>query len=167
MVAGCRAKSDGLAALAADAAVTIVEGVDVTKAEGVEALRAGTAAAVGDAKVALLVNNAGILHVDDMAKLGTDDGVADVELQFRVNAVAPLRVANALLPLIASPGGKIAFITSRMGSIADNGSGGMYGYRMSKAALNMGATSMAKDLQKAEKGSALRRGSRACSGWSC
>jgi NAD(P)-dependent dehydrogenase (short-subunit alcohol dehydrogenase family) len=46
-------------------------------------------------------------------------------------------------------GGKIALITSRMGSIADNGSGGYYGYRMSKAALNAAGMSMARDLRGA------------------
>jgi NAD(P)-dependent dehydrogenase (short-subunit alcohol dehydrogenase family) len=41
----------------------------------------------------------------------------------------------------------VAFITSRMGSIADNSSGGAYGYRMSKAALNMAGKSLAEDLK--------------------
>src|SRR5262249_13952370 len=46
-------------------------------------------------------------------------------------------------------GAKIALITSRMGSIGDNGSGGYYGYRMSKAALNMAGMSIARDLRGA------------------
>src|SRR5690606_36156255 len=69
-----------------------------------------------------------------------------VQQQFLVNAEAPLRVTEALLGNLAS-GAKIAFITSRMGSIADNGSGGYYGYRMSKQALNAAAVSLARDLQ--------------------
>jgi len=52
--------------------------------------------------------------------------------QFEVNALGPLRVTRALLPNLGA-GSKVAVITSRMGSIADNGSGGYYGYRMSKA----------------------------------
>jgi len=44
-------------------------------------------------------------------------------------------------------GAKIALVTSRMGSIADNDSGGSYGYRMSKAALNAAGVSLARDLQ--------------------
>jgi NAD(P)-dependent dehydrogenase (short-subunit alcohol dehydrogenase family) len=57
-----------------------------------------------------------------------------------------LRVTEALLGNLTADA-KIAFITSRMGSIADNSSGGYYGYRMSKAALNAAATSLALDLK--------------------
>ena len=63
-----------------------------------------------------------------------------------MNAVGPLRISAACLPFM-SQGSKIAMITSRMGSIADNTSGGYYGYRMSKAALNAGAVSLARDLK--------------------
>jgi NAD(P)-dependent dehydrogenase (short-subunit alcohol dehydrogenase family) len=52
---------------------------------------------------------------------------------------------HALLPCLER-GAKVALITSRMGSIADNGSGGAYGYRMSKAALNAAGMSLARDL---------------------
>lgn len=66
--------------------------------------------------------------------------------QWEVNTLGPLRTAEALLPKL-NYGAKIGMLTSRMGSIADNGSGGRYGYRMSKAALNAGAKSLALDLQ--------------------
>ena len=66
---------------------------------------------------------------------------------FLTNAVAPLRVAEALVPLMGQ-GSKIANITSRMGSIGDNDSGGSYGYRMSKTALNAAGKSLAVDLKK-------------------
>lgn len=66
--------------------------------------------------------------------------------QFEVNAIGPLRVTAALAPLLRG-GGKVAIITSRMGSIADNGSGGYYGYRMSKAAVNAAGMSLARDLK--------------------
>src|SRR5690606_27563059 len=69
-----------------------------------------------------------------------------IRKQFEVNALGPLRVTKALLPHLKK-GSKVALITSRMGSIADNGSGGMYGYRMSKAALNMAGKSLAVDLK--------------------
>jgi NAD(P)-dependent dehydrogenase (short-subunit alcohol dehydrogenase family) len=62
-----------------------------------------------------------------------------------VNAYGPLRVTHELAPLLRR-GSKVALITSRMGSIADNTSGGMYGYRMSKAALNAAGKSLAHDL---------------------
>ena len=69
----------------------------------------------------------------------------DVRAQLEVNAVGPLRVVRALRGTWAR-GAKVALITSRMGSIGDNGSGGSYGYRMSKAALNAAGVSLARDL---------------------
>eukprot|EP00343_Euplotes_focardii_P012479 CAMPEP_0205833730 /NCGR_PEP_ID=MMETSP0206-20130828/50225_1 /ASSEMBLY_ACC=CAM_ASM_000279 /TAXON_ID=36767 /ORGANISM="Euplotes focardii, Strain TN1" /LENGTH=311 /DNA_ID=CAMNT_0053140375 /DNA_START=26 /DNA_END=961 /DNA_ORIENTATION=+ len=66
---------------------------------------------------------------------------------FNLNTVSVLRVTQALLPLIARPGGKIILMTSLMGSISDNGSGGHYGYRCAKAAMNMMGKSMALDLK--------------------
>ena len=65
-----------------------------------------------------------------------------------MNALGPLRVTAALLPLLHK-GAKVVIITSRMGSIADNGSGGYYGYRMSKAAVNAAGVSLARDLRAA------------------
>ena len=67
--------------------------------------------------------------------------------QFEVNALGPLRVTQSLLHALKD-GAKIALVTSRMGSIADNDSGGSYGYRMSKAALNAAGVSLAKDLRE-------------------
>jgi NAD(P)-dependent dehydrogenase (short-subunit alcohol dehydrogenase family) len=65
--------------------------------------------------------------------------------QFEVNALGALRAVAGLHTHIVR-GGKIALITSRMGSIADNTSGGYYGYRMSKAALNAAGVSLARDM---------------------
>ena len=57
---------------------------------------------------------------------------------YAINALGPLRVTEALLPALRrARNAKIVHITSGMGSISDNGSGGFYAYRMSKAALNM------------------------------
>jgi NAD(P)-dependent dehydrogenase (short-subunit alcohol dehydrogenase family) len=63
-----------------------------------------------------------------------------------VNALAPLLLVRALLDHLPR-GAKVALMTSRMGSIDDNSSGGSYGYRMSKVALNIAAKSLAIDLQ--------------------
>jgi NAD(P)-dependent dehydrogenase (short-subunit alcohol dehydrogenase family) len=63
-----------------------------------------------------------------------------------VNAVAPLLLTRALAARMQA-GSKVALITSRMGSLADNGSGGYYAYRMSKAALNAAGVSLAHDLR--------------------
>jgi NAD(P)-dependent dehydrogenase (short-subunit alcohol dehydrogenase family) len=94
-------------------------------------------------KLDVLVNNAGILEPD---RLDSFD-VEAIRRQFEVNALAPLRLTRALLAEKCLPSGaKVVLITSRMGSIGDNSSGGYYGYRMSKAALNMAARSLARDL---------------------
>ncbi len=71
--------------------------------------------------------------------------MADIRAQLEVNALGPLMAAEALSPHIAA-GGKLGLVTSRMGSIEDNTSGDSYGYRMSKAALNMASASLAYDL---------------------
>ncbi|MEO1185360.1 MAG: SDR family NAD(P)-dependent oxidoreductase, partial [Cyanobacteria bacterium J06636_27] len=65
---------------------------------------------------------------------------------FEVNAVGPLRLTKALLNNLKS-GSKIIMMTSRMGSIDDNTSGGSYGYRMSKVALSMAGKSLSEDLK--------------------
>ena len=60
--------------------------------------------------------------------------------------MAPLFLTRALAPQLRA-GAKVALITSRMGSMGDNGSGRYYGYRMSKAALNAAGVSLAHDLK--------------------
>lgn len=119
--------------------VRVVEGIDVTDEASIERL----VKALGGTPIDVLVNNAGILHVDGLDNLDFES----IRMQLEVNALGPLRVTKALLPLLVKPGGKIALITSRMGSLKDNSSGGMYGYRMSKAALNMAGVSLAHDLK--------------------
>ncbi len=82
-----------------------------------------------------------ILSVETLASLD----FKAVESQFRINAMGPLRVSHALLANL-SAGSKIGIVTSRMGSVDDNTYGGYYGYRMSKAAVNMAGMSLARDL---------------------
>lgn len=89
-----------------------------------------------------LILNAGILEATSLEDLD----VESVRRQFEVNALAPLRLTRALLDQLPS-GAKLILMTSRMGSIDDNGSGGSYGYRMSKVALNMAGRSLAIDLR--------------------
>lgn len=69
-----------------------------------------------------------------------------IKHQFEVNALAPLLLASKLVGQMPR-GSKLALITSRMGSIDDNSSGGSYGYRMSKVALNMAGRSLSIDLK--------------------
>lgn len=137
VVAACRKESQELSALG----VEVVTGVDVSTDAGVARL----VSAVGERSVDLLVNNAGILSWNDSVDAPDFEGI---RRQFEVNAVAPLKVTAALKPRLGK-GSKVALITSRMGSIGDNSSGGFYGYRMSKAALNMAGKSLAHDLAPA------------------
>lgn len=133
VVAACREATPELRALG----VEVLEGIEVTAEDaGMRLWRA-----LGGRTLDILVNNAGVFG-DNL--LGDID-YADVQRQFAVNAVAPLRMTEALLPALPR-GAKVALVTSRMGSMGDNGSGGYYGYRMSKAALNAAGVSLARDL---------------------
>lgn len=134
VIAVCRTSSAELSATRAQ----VVTGVDVTQSVVLQDL----AASLKGTKIDLLINNAGILQHDHLGDIDYNN----VTQQFLVNALAPLQVTEALLGNL-NEGGKIAFITSRMGSIADNTSGGYYGYRMSKAALNAAAKSLSLDLK--------------------
>lgn len=99
--------------------VNIVAGVDVTEDDGLALM----AQKVADSEVDVLICNAGILRDENIESLNSET----IREQFEVNALAPLRVVNALLDNLAA-NGKVAMITSRMGSIEDNTSGGRYGY---------------------------------------
>mgnify|MGYP000090623167 FL=1 len=129
----CRQSSAQLNALG----VNIIENVDIATDAGI----AQAKSKLTNTKIDLLINNAGILRDESLSQFNQDT----ITEQFTVNALAPLAFTQALLTNL-SVGSKVSFITSRMGSITDNTSGGRYGYRMSKAALNIGAMSLAKDL---------------------
>jgi NAD(P)-dependent dehydrogenase (short-subunit alcohol dehydrogenase family) len=135
VIAVCRRVSDELMALN----LRVIEGVDVSSDESIRGLQNES----GLEGLDWLINNAGILSVENLDSLD----FAAMERQFRVNALGPLRVTAALLPKLGA-GAKIGIITSRMGSVEDNTSGGYYGYRMSKAAVNMAGMSLARDLQQ-------------------
>ncbi len=113
---------------------------DVSSDSSVRAL--GKALA-GEA-VDVLVNNAGVGFEDESLERLAFGEVLDA---FNVNAVGPLRMVQALLPALRrGQAKKLVHITSGMASIGDNGSGGYYAYRLSKAALNMAARNLAVDL---------------------
>lgn len=118
--------------------------LDVT--DGLRA--ASLARELSEVSVDLLVNNAGLLGpASEFGKTDFDDWV-DV---LKVNCLAPLRMAERFAGHVAGSGRKqIANISSVMGSIAENGGGGRYIYRSSKAALNMVTKSLSVDL--AEQG---------------
>ena len=135
VIAVCRMASKQLN----DLDLRVIEGVNVSDDESVRGLQEQT----GLEGLDWLINNAGILSVESLESLDFEA----MERQFRVNALGPLRVSKALLPKLG-PGSKIGIITSRMGSVEDNTSGGYYGYRMSKAAVNMAGMSLARDLNE-------------------
>lgn len=136
VVAVCRETSDELDQLADQ----VITGIDVADANSVSGLT--TVLAELCPKVDVLINNAGIFENETLDNMAFDQ----IERQLQINAIAPLRMTMAILPLM-SEGGKVANITSRMGSMADNTSGGYYGYRASKAALNAFGKSLAMDLE--------------------
>lgn len=133
----CRSGGEEAAELR-DVAETLIEGIDVTRAEDVERLKGELAGR----RLDLLINNAGMLRDESLGEIDFDS----IRSQMEINAYAPLRVSEALLGNLGE-GARIANITSRMGSIADNDSGGRYGYRASKAALNAFGKSLAMDLK--------------------
>ena len=118
--------------------VQTIGGVDIADAAGVEKLEDG----LGGKRLNEVLIVSGILRSSTLEDPNWDD----IEAQFIVNAVGPLRAAACLHHRI-DPGGKLAILTSRMASMSDNGSGGAYGYRMSKAAVNAAGVSLAQDLK--------------------
>lgn len=134
VIAVCRQRSPELELLG----VRIEDGVDVSDDASVRDL----AVRLEGTTLDLLVNNAGVLSIENLqAKWDADS----LRRQFEINAIGPLRMTFGLLTNLTR-GSKVVLITSRMGSLGDNSSGGAYGYRMSKAALNMAGVSLARDL---------------------
>jgi NAD(P)-dependent dehydrogenase (short-subunit alcohol dehydrogenase family) len=134
VTAVCRKASEELQALG----VNIIENIDVTHADSISEL----SQQLSGQSIDILINNAGLLEREQLGSLST----ATIEAQFKVNAMGPLLVTDALRDSLHK-GSKVIMITSRMGSMADNGSGAYYGYRMSKAALNAAGVSLANDLK--------------------
>lgn len=132
----CRQSNAALAATGAQ----VIDGVDMADADAVASLPAR----LDGQRIDGLVLNAGIFTNETLDALDAD-AFARIQRQFDVNTLGPLRVAAALRDHLAE-GAKVGIITSRMGSVADNGSGAYYGYRASKAAVNAVGKSLAMDL---------------------
>ena len=133
VIAVCRQTSQELDALD----VQLEAGIELSDAESIAALTKRLDGQVLNG----VILNAGILQSMGLTNLDPEG----IRRQFEVNALAPLMLARELVPLMP-PGSKLALMTSRMGSIDDNSSGGSYGYRMSKVALNIAGKSLAIDL---------------------
>ena len=118
--------------------ITVIDGIDVADDSVIGLL----AEKLAGQPIDILLNNAGILTRETLDDLDLER----MRRQYEVNALGPLRVTKALLPNLHA-GSKIAILTSRVGSVGDNSSGGIYGYRMSKAAANMAGKNLALELK--------------------
>ena len=134
VIATCRSSSPELDALS----VRVESNIDITSGDSVIKLREN----LKDTKVDVLIHNAGIAEFNSLSNLDPQS----ILHQFEVNALSPLCCVQTMLSHL-SKSAKIALISSRMGSIEDNTSGGSYGYRMSKVALCMAGKSLAVDLK--------------------
>ncbi|GJM02909.1 MAG: short-chain dehydrogenase [Rhodomicrobium sp.] len=134
VIAAVRKTSDELDATGAKVHV----GVDVSDDQSVLEFKR----ALGDTQIDVLINNAGILSSEDMIDMNYDR----IRRQFEVNTLGPLRVTHTLCPLMVR-GSKVGIVSSRVGSITDNGGGGNYGYRISKTAVNMVGKNLSIDLE--------------------
>ncbi len=131
----------------ANRATLHVHALDVTRTEAVQRL----AGALAETAIDIVINNAGVFgpKAEGEKDLRQSFGHIDEEIVgkvMRINAVAPLVVAQAFADHVArSVEKRMVAISSSLGSIAET-SGGHYAYRMSKAALNMAMATVAKDL---------------------
>ena len=137
VIAVCRHRSSELDALD----VETIDGIDVRQPSDLGQLRQ----ALDGRTIDILMHVAGVLSDQSLGRIDAE-ALEQIHLQFQTNAIAPLLVTQALMDLMPE-GGKVGILTSRMGSIADNDSGGRYGYRMSKAAVNAAGKSLAVDLK--------------------
>lgn len=99
---------------------------------------------VGNKIIHLLINNAGYYgQVNELGKLDPEEWLK----VFHINTIAPIKLVETLRANLADAGNAtVAMLSSKMGSMSDNGSGGSYVYRSSKAALNAASKSLALDL---------------------
>jgi len=132
LIAACRKPSPELIALGCR-----IEALDVCEPSSIQAL----VERLSGARLDILVNNAGLMAPDDLDRMDFDA----INAQLQVNALGPLRVSAALRGNQGRDS-KVVIVTSRMGSLSDNNSGRMYGYRMSKAAVNMVGKGLSRDL---------------------
>lgn len=117
--------------------VTTHDGVDLTNIPAVEAV----AKKLADGSIDRVIVNAGVMISDSFESFD----IEALRLQYEINALAPVSLIRAIAPAL-STGAKIALISTRVGSIGDNRAGNDFGYRMSKAALNMAGVNLAHAL---------------------
>lgn len=133
VIAACRTASPELL----DLGVQVIDGIDVGSADSIVRLKQE----LGDQELDVIINNAGILRGDSFGSLNYEEMLE----QYSINTLGPLRVTEALVDNLKQ-GSKLAIVSSRVGSIEDNGSGGYYGYRASKTAVNQIGTNLKFEL---------------------
>jgi len=134
VIAACRGESEELAGLP----VEIISGIDLSDTECLETLDRR----LGEEAIDVLVFVAGTLEGDTLESASLDS----MRRHFEINALAPLAAIKQLRHRL-NEGGKIFIVSSRVGSIADNSTGGNYAYRVSKTAVNMIGVNLAHDLK--------------------
>ena len=137
VIATCRKASKELK----DLDVEIIEGVEVSDPRSLS----GLAEKLDGRKIDWLINNAGIAGGLGLSDIDVD-AIESFKRMYEVNSLGPLLTTQTLLNNL-NEGSKVGIITSRMGSVADNDSGGSYAYRMSKAAVNAAGKSLSIDLK--------------------
>lgn len=137
VIAACLADGDDLKQVG----IAVEPRVDVTDGDSVTGLAARLRAS--GTTIDLLFHVAGVLGLDELGSIDYDD----VRRQFEINTIGPLRTVEAHRDLLR-PGAKVGIVTSRVGSLGDNTSGGMYAYRVSKAAANMVGLNLHHDLSR-------------------
>ena len=146
----CRhpAQAEDLQALAAQTPAIKLHTLDISDDRQITAL----AQALDGTAIDLLINNAGVYGPKGLTLAELDRQTWQLVLD--INTISPVLLTRAFLPhLLAGEGKKIAFLSSKMGSLDDNTSGGSYLYRSGKSALNQMAKSLSIDL--AEEGIAV------------
>ena len=132
---------------AAPHAARVIGHVNVISSEDVGHMAAAIAEMFP--QIDMLLHVSGIMSMDTLGELDYEQA----KREFDINALGPLRTVEACLPLLQE-GSKVGIVTSRVGSLSDNSSGGQYAYRLSKAAANMAGLNLHHDLSK--RGVAVR-----------
>ncbi|OWF44910.1 uncharacterized protein LOC110457712 [Mizuhopecten yessoensis] len=150
----CPDKAEDLHTLAKSSSAVSVLKLDVSVPASFPRAREEVEVILQGSGLNLLINNAGTIDRADLSSVT----VESMQSLYLTNTIGPLFLAKELLPLIqkaakASPGqpmscskAAIVNMTSKVGSMADNRSGGRYPYRISKAGLNMVTKNLSVDL---------------------
>ncbi len=134
VIATCRSSTKELNSLG----IKVISGIDVRSDASILNLKNE----LNGSNIDVLIHNAAIAENNSLENLDTES----IQRQLEINAIRPLYFTKMMLSNLKESS-KVIFMTSRMGSIEDNTSGGSYGYRMSKVALCMAGKSLSIDLK--------------------